>query len=151
MADGIGDVTVTSPTGSQTQLTLTETRPGVYEHSFAGDEIGLYRLTDGDLETVIGLGPAAPREFEQTIATAEHLAPTIAALRGGTAILEDGVPSIRTVREGRPAAGRGWIGITPRNAYETLDVRQMSLLPPWLVLVLAAGFIVAGWLREGRR
>ena len=61
------------------------------------------------------------------------------------------MPSLRTVRPGRPAAGRGWIGITPRAAYETLDVRQMSLLPPWLVLVLSAAFIVGGWLREGRR
>jgi hypothetical protein len=55
------------------------------------------------------------------------------------------------VREGRPAAGRGWIGITPRNAYETRDVRQTSLLPGWLVLLLSAALITGAWLREGRR
>jgi len=58
---------------------------------------------------------------------------------------------LRNVREGRPAAGRGWIGLTPRNAYETRDVTQTPLLPVWLVLLLASGFILAGWLREGRR
>ena len=38
-----------------------------------------------------------------------------------------------------------------REAYETRAVRQMPLLPPWLVLLLASGLILAGWLREGRR
>lgn len=100
---------------------------------------------------VIGLGPAAPKEFERTIATGDVLEPVLAGLRGGVIQLEDGLPSIRTVRAGRPAAGRGWIGLTPRNAYETRDVTQAGLLPPWLVLLLAGGFLLGGWLREGRR
>jgi hypothetical protein len=100
---------------------------------------------------VIGLGPAAPREFVETIADAVVLEPVIAALRGGVVRLEDGLPSIRNVNAGRPAAGRGWIGLTPRAAYETRDVRQTPILPAWLVLLLGAGLIIAAWLREGRR
>ena len=142
---------VTSPDGSTTELSLSETAPGRFETQFTGAEIGLYRLNDGTHETVIGLGPAAPREFEKTIATAELLQPLIDDTRGGVARLEDGIPTIRTVREGRPAAGRGWLGITPRGAYETLNVRQTPLLPAWLVLLLASGLILAAWLREGRR
>ena len=108
-------------------------------------------LAEGDHEAVIGLGPAAPREFEQTIATPAVLEPLIAPLRGGIVRLEDGLPVLRNVREGRPAAGRGWIGLTPRAAYETRSVTQSPLLPAWLVLLAAAGLIVTGWLREGRR
>jgi hypothetical protein len=151
MSDSAGDVTVTGPDGTRTVVQMQETRPGLFEGVFDGPEIGLYRLEDAALETVIGLGPAAPREFEQTLATAEVLQPAVDAMRGGVLRIEDGLPSIRSVRAGRPAAGRGWIGITPREAYETLDVRQMSLLPPWLVLLLSAGFIIGAWLREGRR
>ncbi|MAC82034.1 MAG: hypothetical protein CML66_28735 [Rhodobacteraceae bacterium] len=151
LGDDVGPVTVTRPDGTQDQVTLQEVSPGRYEALYDGPEIGLYRLTEDDQETVIGLGPAAPREFEQTIATGDILEPVIAPLRGGVLRLEDGVPVLRNVREGRPAAGRGWIGLTPRSAYETRDVRQTPLLPPWLVLMLAAGLIVAGWMREGRR
>ena len=58
---------------------------------------------------------------------------------------------MRAVREGRVAAGRGWIGITPRNAYVTQDVSISPLLPAWALLLLASLLAVAAWLREGRR
>ncbi len=151
LEDEIGPVTVTRPNGETLEVELQEVSPGRFEALYFGPEIGLYRLEEGAHSAVIGLGPAAPKEFEQTIATDEILSPTLATLRGGAIRIEDGLPAIRTVREGRPAAGRGWIGLTPRNAYETRDVTQAGLLPPWLVLLLAGGFLLAGWLREGRR
>ncbi|MFD3190029.1 hypothetical protein ACFMPD_07110 [Sedimentitalea sp. HM32M-2] len=147
----VGPVTVTRPDGGTVGIELTEVSPGRFEATYDGPEIGLYRLAEGEMQAVIGLGPAAPREFEETIATASLLEPLIAPLRGGVFRLEDGMPDIRDVRPGRPAAGRGWIGLTPRDAYETRDVTQSPLLPAWLVLILASALIVGGWLREGRR
>ncbi len=149
--ENIGVVTVTPPVGDPVEVPLEEVSPGRFEALYEGPEIGLYRLAEGDHEAVIGLGPAAPREFEETIASGALLEPVAASLRGGVLRLEDGLPTLRSVREGRPAAGRGWIGLTPRDAYETSDVTQIPLLPAWLVLLLASGFILAGWLREGRR
>ncbi|MGV6803985.1 MAG: hypothetical protein ACWA49_07245 [Ruegeria sp.] len=149
--DTVGQVTVTRPNGETLDIPLQEISPGRFEAQYFGPEIGLYRLKEGDLSAVIGLGPAAPKEFERTIATGEILEPVTASLRGGVIRVEDGLPAIRNVRAGRPAAGRGWVGLTPRNAYETRDVTQAGLLPPWLVLLLAGGFLLAGWLREGRR
>ncbi|MEO9898691.1 MAG: hypothetical protein ABJD13_10130 [Paracoccaceae bacterium] len=151
LKEDVPPVIVTGPDGSETELTLTPAGPGRFETTFEGPEIGLYRLKNGDLTTVIGLGPAAPREFEQTVASGDALKPLVESWRGGILRLENGVPRLRSVRAGRPASGRGWIGLTPREAYETLDVRQRSLLPPWLVLLLASGLIVAAWLREGQR
>ena len=151
LTDEVGDVTITTPSGEEISVPLSEVSPGRYEAIYEGPEIGLYRLREGENEAVIGLGPAAPREFEQTIATAEVLASVIAPMRGGIMRIEDGLPSLRDVRAGRPAAGRGWIGLTPREAYETRDVTQTPLLPAWLVLLLASALILGGWLREGRR
>jgi hypothetical protein len=151
LEEGIGSVTITRPDGETEEIELNETSPGLFTGEYTGPEIGLYRLAEGDLESVIGLGPAAPREFEQTIADGETLEPVVDATRGGVRNLSDGLPSLRDVRAGRPAAGRGWIGLTPREAYETRDVTQVPILPEWLVLLLASGLILAGWLREGRR
>jgi len=151
LSDEVGPVTITTPSGEVVERDLEEVSPGRFETLYDGPEIGLYRLENGEESAVIGLGPAAPVEFERTIASDAALRPVIDATNGGAKAMADGVPRIREVREGRPAAGRGWIGITPRGAYETMSVSQMALLPPWLVLLLAAGLILAGWLREGRR
>ena len=151
LQETVPDVTITAPDGTVTVLPLTQTGPGQFTADFSGLEIGLYRLENGDQTTVIGLGPAAPREFVNTIATPKILEPLVSTTRGGILRLEDGTPSVRTVRAGRVASGRTWVGITPRNAYEVRDVRLTQLLPGWLVLLLSSLLIIAAWLREGQR
>jgi len=149
--ESVGTVTVTRPDGTEEDVTLEEVSPGRFEALYTGPTIGLYRLTEGSEDAVVGLGPAAPREFEETIASGEMLEPAVDETNGGVRRLEEGVPTIRAVGEGRPAAGRGWLGITPREAFETMDVTQTPMLPGWLVLLLASGLILGAWLREGRR
>jgi hypothetical protein len=134
-----------------TILPLEETEPGRFTASWAAPSMGLYRLSDGDLSQVAVLGPATPREYEETLATADRLLPLVEPTLGGFQRLEDGVPDLRRVREGRPAVGRGWIGITPRAAYLTQDIRIRPFLPAWAFLMLTAGLAVAAWLVEGRR
>ncbi|MEI4262569.1 hypothetical protein [Roseovarius sp. D0-M9] len=147
----VEDVTITGPDGAEVTVPLEEVSPGRFEAIFEGPQIGLYRLASGDQSAVIGLGPAAPLEFEETIATGAALAPLIEGTGGGIRAIEEGVPAIREVREGRPAAGRGWLGITPRGAYVTQSVTLTPLLPAWLVLALIAALVTGAWLREGRR
>jgi hypothetical protein len=151
LSDAPGAVTVTAPDGTSLILELQEEAPGVFRAEFDAPDIGLYRLSDGSLDSVIALGPQAPREFEETIATAEKLRPLVASTRGGVVRIEDGLPDLRLVREGRAAAGRGWLGLTPREAFVTLELRSAALLPGWAWLLLAAGFALGAWLREGRR
>jgi hypothetical protein len=146
-----GDVTVTHPDGTETVLSLEETSPGRFETLWEAPEMGLYRLDDSEETSVIALGPSAPREFEQTIAGGETLKPLVDTTRGGIFSISSGDIDIRTVREGRPAAGRGWIGITPRGAYQTADIRITPILPAWAFLLLASLLIIGAWLREGRR
>ena len=151
LQDNIAPVTVTSPSGNKSLLNLKQTAPGRFEADLQTDELGFYRLMGNGQSSVVGLGPTAPREFEHTIATAELLKPLITSTGGGVIRMTAALPGLRDVRPGRKAAGRGWIGLTPRKAFETRDITQLALLPPWLVLLLIAGLITAGWLREGRR
>ena len=149
--DPPGDLTITGPDGAQTVIATPETTPGRYQADWQAPMMGLFRLVQGDLTRVVAVGPSAPREFEETIADAEKLTPMVAATRGGILRLEDGIPDIRAVRDGRQASGRGWIGIVPRGAYVTQDISVAALLPGWLYLLLAAGLALAAWLIEGRR
>ncbi len=146
-----GDLTITGPDGATATLQMPEAGPGRYQTDWKAPTMGLYRLAQGDLTRVIAVGPSAPKEFEQTIASGETLEPVITPTNGGIQRLETGIPDIRTVREGRPASGRGWIGITPRGAYVTQDITVAPLMPAWLWLILAATLALSAWLVEGRK
>jgi hypothetical protein len=151
LAPDVGAVTVTYPDGSTETVALEESAPGRFTARIDGAAQGLYRLAEGDLETVIALGPAAPREFEETIAGGDRLAPLVEASGGGIYRLEEGLPDLRRVAEGRNAAGRGWIGLTTREAYLTTDLTVTPLISAWLFLLIAAGLILGAWMREGRQ
>jgi hypothetical protein len=151
LGTGARDVVVTAPDGSETALAMREDAPGLYRAEMDAPALGLYRLAEGDQEAVVAVGPSSPKEFEDTIASDEVLTPVIAPMAGGAVVLEDGSPALRAVRPGRAAAGRGWIGYTPRNAYVVDALNVTPLAPAWLMLMLAAGLAVLGWLLEGRR
>ncbi len=150
LATGPREVTVTAPDGSETVLPMQEVAPGLYQAEHDAPAMGLYRLREGETETVVALGPASPREFEDTIATSALLEPLMAERSGGAVALEEGMPALRPVRPGRVAAGRGWIGYTPRGAYTVEAVSIAPLAPPGLMLLIAAGLAVLAWLIEGR-
>ncbi len=147
---GERSVVIEAPNGQIGDLPLVEVSPGRYVARFDGPENGLYRLREGNLEAVVALGPAAPKEFEDAISTADLIAPLAAATRGGIHRLTDGVPSIRSVRAGRVASGRGWIGLTPRGAYVTAGITLRPLGNALIFLLLTSGFILLAWWREGK-
>ncbi|MFN4204311.1 MAG: hypothetical protein ACK4GM_14775 [Tabrizicola sp.] len=146
-----GPVTVTGPDGAELELAMPLAAPGRYETVWQAPALGLYRLEQGDLTRVIAVGPATPREFAETIASGDLLQPVAETTRGGVTRLEPGIPDIRAVSEGRVAIGRGWIGITPREAYLTASVNVVPVLPAWAWLLIAAGLAVLAWLIEGRK
>jgi hypothetical protein len=144
-------VTVTGPDGTVVTLDMAAAGPGKFSVDWAAPTMGLYRLEQGELTRVIAVGPSAPREFVETIANGDALLPVAEPTLGTVMRLEDGMPDLRAVRMGRQAYGRGWIGITPRDAYVTQDVQIAALLPGWAYLILASLLAIAAWLVEGRR
>ena len=150
LAESVPPVTATSPSGETSEAALVEVAPGRWEGRIESAENGVWRLENGDRAGVAVVGPSSPKEFENPVSTGDVLAPLAEATRGGVLRLEDGLPDVRMVREGRVAAGRGWIGLADREAYQLRDIRQVELAPPWLMLLLSAGFIFAAWRIEGR-
>ncbi|MDF3606084.1 hypothetical protein PE067_08070 [Paracoccus sp. DMF-8] len=154
MQDEAGPITITGPDGSQSELPLTEAGPGRFTATWQAPGPGIYQLRDGEVSRVLALGPAAPREFEQTVAGGDAFRAVTEATRGAIMNLSDGVPAVRTVRPDRDAHGEGmtgdWIAITPRDAASVAGLTHRPLLPGWAWLALIAGLALAGWLSEGR-
>ncbi len=150
VGDGPDGLEATAPSGAVTTHSFEAVGPGRWRAVIEAAEQGLYRLSDGTHEAVAAVGPPAPREFANPISTTERLAPLAEATAGGAMRLADGLPDIRRVREGRTAAGRGWVGLARREAYAVEDVRLTALAPGWLALALTAGLLLAAWRVEGR-
>lgn len=155
MKDSVGPVTITLPDGGVRELTLPPAGAGRFSARWQAPGPGLYRLAEGELSRVAAVGPAAPREFEQTVSSDAALAPLVASSKGSVQRLSDGIPDLRTVRVGRPSSGQGvqrpWIGITPRGAAALDGLAIRPLMPGWAWLALIAGFAIAAWLAEGGR
>ncbi|MFT4013391.1 MAG: hypothetical protein QM682_08295 [Paracoccus sp. (in: a-proteobacteria)] len=154
MAPAARPVRIAGPDGAEQVLELAPAGPGRFAARWTAPGPGLYRLSDGEIARVLALGPSAPREFEETVASGAALGPLAEATRGAVLRLSDGIPDLREVRQGRPAHGRGvagdWIGLTPRDAASVSGVTHRPLLPGWAWLALAAGLALLGWLAEGR-
>ncbi|GGC96428.1 hypothetical protein [Aquisalinus flavus] len=164
MEDAVEPVALRLPSEESVTLDLEEDGPGEWSAIYEGAEPGLYTVTteaaDGrSLFDVTALGLAAPPEFARVLATDDYLAPLVEASGGGLYSVRQGedtvrVPSIRQVREGRPASGRGsdsgWAGIIDRDAERLDSVSARPLAPAWLWLALIGGLLVIGWLLEGR-
>jgi hypothetical protein len=151
LTDETGDLSVTSPSGTETTVPLVRLAPGRWTAELQAPEQGLWRLSDAVHEVVAAVGPASPKEFENPVSTGAVLAALREATRGGELRLATaGVPEVRRVREGRRASGRGWIGLAERDAYSVRDITLTPLAPGWLMLLLASGLILAAWRVEGR-
>jgi hypothetical protein len=150
LSGDVGDLTVVSPSGEEQVLGFTQLSEGRWQLGFTATESGVYRLSEGDAQTVVATGPVTPIEFADPIATPALLAPLVGSSGGGAFALQDGLPDIRVVREGRVAAGRGWAGVVSRGAYVVQDVRLSPLAKGWIYLLAAAFFSLLAWRVEGR-
>ncbi|WP_111431972.1 hypothetical protein [Rhodobacteraceae bacterium DSL-40] len=146
----IPPVRATSPGGESTEVEMTEVSPGHWEGRIEASENGVWQLENGDLKAVAVVGPSQPKEFADPVSTGAILAPLAEATGGGILRAEEGAVDLRLTREDRVAAGRGWLGLVDREAYQLRDVRQAALAPGWLLLLLAASLVVLAWRREGR-
>lgn len=145
------DVTVTRPDGSTDTVRLQDAGRGRATASLAAVDQGLYRISDGAKDAFAALGEINSREFNDPRASARPLEPLMATSGGGLAVLPGNeLPDLRRVGKKGDRTGNGWFGLTRNEDYVVTGINQAPLLPPWAALVIAIGFVLAAWRREGR-
>lgn len=150
LGDSFPPVQVTAPDGSQTTVELTPFEPGRARGELEVDRPGLYRLSDGEQDTLVAVGALNPVELTDVAATQARLGPIAEATGGSVSwIGESDVPSLRRVAAGRSTAGRGWIGLRENGDYVVAGVSLLPALPAGLALALVMGTLILAWRREG--
>ena len=150
LGNPVTNVTITAPDGMAFDLPLEQISNGRFRTQFIASQLGLYRISDGNYEIVTGVGPAALREYENTLATADVIKLVNTENGGAIRHIRDNLPDIRLTRAGQSHFGNGWIGVQDREAYQSIEVHVTSLVPAWLFMLISSSLIVAAWLREGR-
>ena len=145
------DVTVTRPDGSTETIRLQDAGRGRATATMAAADQGLYRISDGSRDAFAALGVINSREFNDPRASAQPLQPLLTASGGGLSVLPgNDLPDLRRVGKKGDRSGNGWFGLTRNEDYVVTGVAQAPLMPPWVALVIAIGFVLAAWRREGR-
>lgn len=147
---GKATVTVTDPGGSSRTLTLDPGNDGVARGEVDAEQAGLWRIFDGVHTALAAAGQINPPELADLRATPDRLSPFVEATGGGTAWLEEGMPSFRRTQAGRKAAGRDWMGMQRNNAYAVSGRAEVPLLPAMIMLAAVLGSLGGAWWREGR-
>ena len=153
MADDTPPATITLPSGKEQTLELKETAPGRFEATLQADELGLYRIHQGELAAVAAAGPLNPQEFADVRATDEKVKDLVTETGGGLWWLGDkaeNMPALRMVRAGHDAAGSNWLGLRRNEQYLVNAVHQVPLMTGLVALALILGSIALAWHREGR-
>jgi hypothetical protein len=154
MADSVTPVTVTSPSGTTREVTLSASEPGTWRTTIPASELGLWQATDGTLKALINVGPTNPKEFSEVTSTTEMLKPLAQATGGDARRVVDGssieLPRIVPVRASGVFRGDGWLGVKMRDASVVKGVGVLPLFAGLIGLLLLLGAFAATWLREGR-
>lgn len=161
LKESIEPVSIVAPSGAVDQTTLANVEPGLARGTFQARELGLYRLTEGDLSVLVNVGPDNPREFQEVVSTGDRLKP-IAEATGGTVrrIAANAgadssgavtLPRVASIGTGSLAGGADWIGMrrTDSHVVRSVGVAPLALGLAGLAVLLAA--FLATWLVEGRR
>ena len=143
-------VEVTAPSGKTTTVELKEDGGGRARATVVAEEVGLYRVGDGERTAMTAVMSPNPVEFADMRTTADRLSGIAARTGGGIAWLADGLPAFRRVRPERLAAGPGWMGLVANRDYRVASITEIPILPPLAVLILGIGALMLAWRNEGR-
>ena len=160
MADSVGALSLTSPSGAKQSVTLEQVGPGLWRREIPINELGLYRVDDGALTGFASVGPANPLEFQDVLSSTNPMS-TLSAASGGSvrriapatssaSAVTVTLPSIiRTTGTG-PLSGSDFIALRDTQSSVVRGTALWPLLLGLAGLALLLAGLLGPWLVESR-
>jgi hypothetical protein len=160
MADSVGALSLTSPSGTKQSVTLEQVGPGLWRREIPISELGLYRVDDGALTGFASVGPANPLEFQDVLSSTNPMS-TLSAASGGSvrriapatssgSAVTVTLPSIiRTTGTG-PSSGNDFIALRDTQSSVVRGTALWPLLLGLAGLTLLLAGLLGPWLVESR-
>lgn len=142
-------VTITSPSGRTIEVTPQDYLPGLRRAFIDADELGVYRVERAGENPDFAfaqIGFADPLEMRRVISTPDLIAP-VAAETGGVVARMNDIPLIKGFADITPE-DEGVMGLKLSDEQELSGTTRYPI-PPWVPMLLFAGFFAASLKREG--
>lgn len=166
MEPSVPSVSVLSPSGQSSDVTLEAAGPGLWRSTIDVREPGLYKMQTnsptGMLTALAHAGVEDPREMSEVTASDQKMRPLTESTGGGVFWTRGGglfassdpgavdVPRITMLSSARVLAGSGWMGLKDREAYVTRGVKLTPMFTGLIALAALLFLIAMAWWREGR-
>ena len=158
MADKPDIATVHFPSGKTKNVTLEKQQEGVFEATLDTDEIGLFKVTNGDKEALTHIGAVNSPEYSELISTEEKLLPVAGSSGGAVTRLHQKagdkvtLPAIDVVKGKSlaPAQRQNRILLNAASETRLVSTSAFSLFNGVLALVASLLLLASLWYREGR-
>ena len=160
MADNVGALSLTSPSGAKQSVTLEQVGPGLWRREIPISELGLYRVDDGALTGFASVGPANPLEFQDVLSSTNPMSTLSEASGGSVRRIAPATPSgsavtvtlpsiIRTTGTG-PLSGSDFIALRDTQSSVVRGTALWPLLLGLAGLTLLLAGLLGPWLVESR-
>ena len=154
LGDDPGALTLASPSGKTTSLTLKKTEPGLFRAEAEVAETGLFEAKNGDFSTLVHVGAADAPEFKAMVSTEDILRPVADATGGMVKRLSQGsgisLPDILPVRADSRVEANGRLLIRMSGETVLKGVSTLPLFGSYLGALLLLAAVVSTWWKEGR-
>lgn len=157
LGESAGPARLIAPSGKSREIALSQDAPGLFRAHVRADEIGLFRVEQGDLKALVNVGPENPLEYRALVSTTEKIRPLAEATGGSARRIgragADAVHLPRLVEMGDSPvyAGADYIGIRRSGASSTRGVTLVPLAQGLVGLIVLLGLALACWIVEARR
>ena len=149
------EISIIGPTGATSKAQLTAAEPGLSRTTIDVDQLGLYRISDGEHQALVNVGPDNPLEFREVVSTMEKLRPLAEASGGTVRRIAAGagddvsMPRIIAMHESPSYGGADYIGVKRTGSSVIVGVASTPLAIGFLGLAALLGAIILVWRREG--
>ncbi len=146
-------VAMTLPNGENLVIDLKiDKNSGKLIYKYEAKDLGIYSFEDiNSMRKFAIIGELTPIELRSVITTDKKLRPLINS-SGGTAIWLDKVarPTVTVAKSTKRYGGSNWLALKQNNDFTVTGVRDISLFPKWVTLLILLSIMMVLWVREGK-
>ncbi len=146
-------ISLTLPDGSKKEIILKNNKNGLLQHKYKAKQLGVYMAQDSNKYRKFAIiGDINPPELRSMKSTDDKFK-TIIDTSHGTSIWlsQTPKPKIISSKSDKRLGGNNLIALKSNRDYTVTSIKNIAIIPQWLMLLILLSSIILLWWKEGQR